>query len=213
MRIKLLSAALLATGIASAATPVDGWYTSFFGGFTYFPENVDIIISGVLRNNSAYTGGYNVGGRIGYQSNPIRYEGEYTYLHGKTNYFNLNNVRQTGVTGYTSGNLFMANIYFDTPEILPSIAPFLGVGIGYASIQTSLNSTGPNGATIFKATDNEFAYQGTIGLTYNFADYYSANFGYRYVATDKANEFGEKVYQAHLVDVGVIYHFDQGNYK
>lgn len=212
MRIKLLSAALLATGMASAATPVDGWYTSFFGGFTYFPENVDIITFGVLRNNSGYKEGYNVGGRVGYQSNPLRYEGEYTYLHGNTNYFSLDTVLQTGVTGYTSGNLFMANIYFDTPEILPSVAPFLGVGIGYAAFQTSLNSTGPNGDTIFKATDQEFAYQGTVGLTFNFADYYSANLGYRYVATDKGNDFG-KIYQAHLVDVGVIYHFDQGKYK
>lgn len=212
MRIKLLSAALLVSGIASAVPPVDGWYTSFMGGFSYFPENVNIISSGGLRNNSAYIQGYNVGGRIGYQSNPIRYEGEYTYLHGNTDYFSVNNVLQTDVTGYTSGNLFMANIYFDTPEILPSVKPYFGAGIGYANIQTILNSAGPNGVTIFKATDNEFAYQGQAGLTFNFADYYSANLGYRYVATDTANNFG-RIYQAHLVDAGVIYHFDRGNYK
>ena len=69
MRITLLSAALLATGIASAATPVDGWYTSVFGGYTYLPDNVSI-------NYFWYTyvtvllliSGYNAGGRIGYKA-------------------------------------------------------------------------------------------------------------------------------------------------
>lgn len=212
MRTTLLTAAILASSMASAATPVDGWYTSFFGGYTYFPENVNIYTPTGYRTNANYTEGYNAGGRIGYQSNPIRYEGEYTYVHGNTDYFNLGIFRQTGVSGYTSGNLFMANIYFDTPEILPSVAPYLGVGIGYAAIQTILNSTGPNGISLFKATDSEFAYQGAIGLNYNFAENYGAQLGYRYVATDKAANFG-KFYQAHLVDVGVTYHFDKGNYK
>ncbi len=212
MRIKLLSAALLASGIVSAAPAVDGWYTSFFGGFTYFPENVDVTTAGVFRNGVEYKEGYNAGGRIGYQSYPLRYEGEYTYLHGNTNYFNLNYVRQNHVTGYTSSNLFMANVYYDTPQILSSVSPFFGVGIGYATLQTALNSYGPLGYTEFSATDREFAYQGTLGLTFNFADYYGANIGYRYVATGKADEFGGN-YSAHLVDVGVIYHFDRGTYK
>jgi opacity protein-like surface antigen len=212
MRIKLLSAALLASGFATAATPVDGWYTSFFGGYNYFMDNVDIITSGVLRNNVAYKEGYNVGGRIGYQSNPIRYEGEYTYIHGNTDYFSVNGTLQTNVTGYTAGNLYMANVYYDFREILPSVAPFAGVGIGYANIQTTLDSEGPNGVTVFKAVDNEFAYQGTLGLTYNFAENYALNIAYRYTATDRASNFG-KVYQAHFGDVGVIYHFDRGFYK
>lgn len=212
MRITLLSAALLATGLASAATPVDGWYTSVFGGYTYLPDNVNTTTFGVLRNDSSYNGGYNAGGRIGFQSNPIRYEAEYTYLSGDTHFFKVNHIRQIGISGNTSANLIMANIYYDCPEMLPAIAPYLGIGIGYAYIQTSLNSTGPDGATYFNASDNEFAYQATVGLTYNFAENYSANLGYRYAATASAGNFGS-MFQAHIANAGVVYHFDKGNYK
>lgn len=212
MRITLFSAALLASGLASAATPVDGWYTSVFGGYTYLPDNVSNYSFGVLRNYVSYGGGYNAGGRIGYQSNPLRYEAEYTYLTANTRYFRINNLVQTGVTGNAFANLLMANIYYDFPEMLPAIAPFLGIGIGYAYLQTSLNSTGPNGITLFKASDNSFAYQGTVGLTYNFAENYALNLAYRYVATRTNDNFG-KDFQAHIANAGVIYRFDQGNYK
>ena len=212
MRIILLSAALLASGLACAATPVDGWYTGVFGGYTYLPNNVSNTTLGVLRNNSSYKDAYNLGARVGYQSNPMRYEAEYTYLNANTNYFNVNNILQTGVSGTATGNLIMANIYYDCPEMLPSVAPYLGAGIGYANLQTILNSTGPNGATFFKASDNEFAYQATLGLTYNFAENYAANLGYRYALTNSASNFG-KVFQAHIANAGVMYRFDKGNYK
>jgi len=106
----------------------------------------------------------------------------------------------------------MANLYFDGPEFLPSVVPFLGVGIGYSQIETTLNSLGPDAVTGFKADGNEFAYQGTVGLTYNFAENYALNLGYRYAATTKSDNFGSN-FQAHMVNAGVVYHFDRGNYK
>ena len=212
MRIILLSAALLATGVASAATPVDGWYTSFFLGYSYLPDNVSNGNYGVLYNASSYGGSYNIGGRIGYQSNPIRYEAEYTYLAAKVRSFNVNYFPQTGVTGNAYANFLMANIYYDTPEILPGIYPFLGVGIGYSNLQTELYSTGPNGYAAFTASDNAFAYQGTVGLTYNFAENYAANISYRYTATGNNSNFG-KAFQAQIANAALIWRFDNGNYK
>lgn len=212
MKISLLTAALLASGIAQAATPVDGWYTSIFGGYTYFPENVDVVSNGLLFNNAEYTQGYNAGGRFGYQSNPIRYELEYTYMSATAKNYTVDTIAQENITGFTSANLVMANLYFDGPEILPSTVPYLGVGIGYAYLQTSLSSTGPTTATYFSAKDNEFAYQGTAGLTYNFAENYALNLAYRYVATNRADNFGS-VFQAHIANAGFVYHFDRGNYK
>jgi opacity protein-like surface antigen len=212
MRIRLFSAALLASSIATAATPVDGWYTSVFGGYTYLPDNISTSNSTIFLNGSAYNGGYNAGGRIGYQSNPLRYELEYTYLHADAKNFDDDYTRQEGVDGFASANLFMANVYYDFPNMLPAISPYLGVGIGYAYLEAELNSLGPLGGAYFKTTDNAFAYQGTAGITYNFAENYAVNFAYRYVATDKPNGFG-KVVQAHIANAGVVYHFDQGNYK
>lgn len=212
MRITLLSAALLATGITSAATPVDGWYTSVFGGYAYIPSNVSNSTLGYFINNVSFNKAYNMGGRIGYKSNPLRYEGEYTFLHANARFLHINSVGQNGVTGYSSANVIMANIYYDTPEMLPDIAPFLGVGIGYANIQDRLESQGPFGITYFTASNNSFAYQGTLGLTYNFAENYAVNLAYRYIATSSSNNLGS-IFQAHIANAGVIYRFDNGNYK
>ena len=212
MRIRLLSAALLATNLAAAATPINGWYSSVFGGYTYLPDNIYNLDNNVFRNNVGYSSGYNVGGRIGYQSNPIRYELEYTYLNANAEDFNLDYIPQTGVTGYSSTNLIMANIYYDFHDILPAISPFLGFGIGYAHLQTALNSIGPDDISNFKVSENAFAYQGTAGLTYNFAENYALNIAYRYVITAEKGNFG-RVYQADIGSVGAVFRFDGANYK
>jgi opacity protein-like surface antigen len=212
MRITLLSAALLATGITFAAAPIDGWYTSVFGGYTFVPDNVDNNALGYYINHSSFTSGYNAGGRIGYKSNPLRYEGEYTFINSSAKYFKINLIGQTGVSGYSQANLAMVNVYYDTPEMLPAITPFLGFGIGYAYVQDKLYSTGPSGNGYFTASNTSFAYQGTAGLTYNFAENYAASLAYRYVATSSSNNLGN-VFQAHIASVGAIYRFDIGNYK
>lgn len=212
MRIRLFTVTLLASTIATAATPVDGWYTNVFGGYTYLPDNISNAASGVFFNGAGYTSGYNVGGRVGYQSNPMRYELEYTYLNATANNFNVNYIGQTGVTGYSSANLAMANVYYDFREILPTLSPFAGAGIGYAFLQARLNSVGPLALTSFSTNENSFAYQGTVGLTYNFAENYALNASYRYVATSSSDGFG-KTFQAHMANIGATYHFDYGNYK
>ncbi len=212
MRFSLFSAALLASGMVAAAAPVDGMYTRVFGGYTYLPDNVSSSFEGLVRNHSSYNGGYNVGGAFGYQSNPLRYEVEYTYLSAGARRFYVNYIEQTGVSGSSSANLLMANIYYDFPELVSTLSPYVGIGLGYAYLQSKLDSTGPNGRTYFDVTANEFAYQATAGLTYNFAENYALHLNYRYVATDSARNFG-KVFQANLASAGVIYRFDQGNYK
>jgi opacity protein-like surface antigen len=212
MRTTLLTTALLVSGITSAATPVDGWYASAFGGYTYVPSHVYLYQYGLFRDNDGYNGGYNAGARYGFQSNPLRYEAEYTYLTANAKHFNVNFQPQTGTTGYTSGNFIMANIYYDTPEMLPAIAPFLGAGIGYGYLKTKLASGGPLGPTYFNDGEGGFAYQGTVGLTYNFAENYAVNVAYRFIATDQIDLFGRS-YTAHLASAGAIYRFDQGNYK
>ncbi len=212
MRVALFSTALLATGIASAAVPINGWYSSLFGGYSDLSSNIHTTRLGQLRSNPSYNDTYNAGARVGFQSNPIRYELEYTYLNGNVTRFNVNNIRQTGVSGHLSGNLIMANLYYDFPELMDTISPFLGVGIGYAFLQASLNSTGPLAATFFKESGNSFAYQGTAGLTFNFSENYAINASYRYAATSSSDRFG-KSFQAQMGDVGVIYRFDCANYK
>jgi len=213
MRITLLSAAFLATGIASAATPVDGWYTGLFGGYTYIPDYVTNNDHGLYMHQATFNNGYNAGGRAGYQSNPIRYEIEYTYLHADLNHYKIEGIHQKDISGFSSDNMIMANIYYDTPEMLPAIVPYLGAGIGYANVKTNININPYNANSYyFETNDGAFAYQGTVGITYNFAENYAANLGYRFVATSHINNLGTS-FEAHIANAGVVYRFDRGNYK
>lgn len=212
MRIAFFSAALIASSASLAATPVQGWYASAFGGYSYIPENVDITRFGIARNNAAYDSGYHAGVRIGYQSNPLRYEGEYTYITANLKKFTVNRIYQWGVNGSTTANLGMANIYYDFPDMVPAVSPFLGVGLGYGWVQGILNSNGPNSLTRFEGESSVFAYQATGGFTYNFAENFAVNIAYRYVGTDRVGELG-KFFQAHLGTVGLIYRFNQSSYK
>lgn len=212
MRIAFFSAALLASGLAAAAVPVDGWYSGIFGGYSYIPDNISVNRFGIARNYASYNGGYHVGGRLGFQSNPLRYEGELTYIQADVSKFYVNDIRQSGVGEDTSAFLGMANVYYDFPEMVPCVSPFIGAGIGYGWVQARLKSTGPYFPTYFKGSDSAFAYQGTAGLTYNFAENYALNLAYRYVGTTRINELG-KVFQANLGTVGVVYRFDEASYK
>ena len=212
MRLALVSLALLATSVADAATPINGWYSSAFGGYTYLPNNINVTNTGLARSNSSYQGGYDAGGSIGYKSNPMRYEGELTYLDANLQKFNINGIPQTGVTGYSNAFIAMANVYYDFDNLVGSLQPYLGGGIGYAWIGGKFRSTGPTGSTQLTVSNTPFAYQATAGLIYNFAENYALSLGYRYVATVHADEFG-KSFQANLANLGVVYRFDGINYK
>ncbi len=210
-KIITVSVCLFVTSL-QAATPIDGWYTSAFGGYSYFENNVATTVNGIFRNIPKYQSGWHAGGRFGYQCNPMRYELEYTYTQGKTYKFHVGGTPQTGVTGKTSASFGMLNVYYDFPDMVPSISPFLGAGIGYAHVEAELNSTGPGTATFFNRSNNVFAYQGTFGGTYNFAENYAVNLAYRYAATDQADALGKR-YQVQMATLGVIYRFERYQYK
>ncbi len=212
MRLAFVSVALLATSVANAAPPIDGWYSSLFGGYTYLPNNINNTLNGLTRSSATYQSGYNAGGSIGYKSNPMRYEGQLTYLSANLDKFKINHIEQKGVRGYSDAVLAFANAYYDFPNLVNALQPFVGIGIGYGWVQAKLNSTGPTVATQFTGSNTKFAYQATAGLTYNFSENYALNIGYRYVATVRADELS-KSFQASLASLGVVYRFNEGNYK
>lgn len=208
MRICVFSAALLTAGLCQAATPVNGWYSSVFGGYTYIAENVTRTYNGLVWDDPTWNSGYNAGARIGFQSNPLRYEAEFTYLNAQLKYFALNDIRQFNASGSTTAAMIMANIYYDFPDMVPAISPFIGLGIGYDRVQATLQSNNiPFGYQHLKATDNLFAYQFTAGLTYNFSENYAVNLAYRYIGTDRSSNLG-KISESNLASAGVIYRFD-----
>lgn len=212
MKSVFFSAALLISGASVAAVPINGWYSSVFGGIAYIPNDLDVITVGHYRSGASYQPGYNAGGRIGFQSYPLRYEAEFTYVSADLKKFSIDSIRQRYVTGKTTAAAGMANVYYDFPDMVPAISPFLGVGIGYAMVDGTFNSRNAFRSTHYKASESAFAYQGTAGITYNFSESYAINIAYRYLATDKIHDLG-KVFQANLGTVGVVYRFDEATYK
>lgn len=200
------------SGAIHAAIPINGWYDSLFGGYAYLPNNLNIHQFNYTYTNASYQSGFDVGANFGYKSNPMRYEGEVTYLKANIDKYSTNYIPQHNVNGYNNALFGMANIYYDFNGIVECIQPFLGVGIGYGWVQTNIDSQGPLYITSFNSSNSAFAYQATAGLTYNFAENYSLNIGYRYIATSHISAFGD-IFQANLANVGATYRFDGNNYK
>ena len=212
MKIGFFSAALLTSSIANAAIPINGWYATVFGGYSYLPNNLSVTHNGYAYSHDAFNSGYNAGGSFGYKSNPLRYEGEFVYINAKVSGFNVNNISQNNVGGSASVPAVMANIYYDFPEFIRSVEPFLGFGIGYSWVSTSFTSQGPLGNISYNPSNTVFTYQGTGGLTFNYNEHFSLDLAYRYFATDKVGNLG-KIFQANLVSVRATYRFDESRYK
>jgi len=213
MKTAFSLAAFLCASLASAATPINGLYSTLSAGYTYTPNNLSMTHQGLVRTDAHYQYGYNAGGSFGYKSNPLRYEGELTYIDSQLDGFRINSTKQTGVRGQNNVVLAMANVFYDLPTLIEPLQPYLGVGLGYSWIKAKFQSAGPNvGATLSDLSNSAFAYQAAAGLTLNFAENYALAFGYRYIATERTNALG-KAFQAHLGNLTAIYRFDGQRYK
>lgn len=218
IRIIFLLGAWSITVVLFAAAPIDGWYTSIAGGFAYLPSNVTNNLNGLLRDKTSYDNGWNGDVSLAYQSYPIRYAAEVTYVSANLATFKINTLKQAQVSGSSTGTFIMLNAYYDFPPMVPSFAPFLGAGIGGGYITAKLNSAGPffpGGPLIlnqFNIHDTVFAYQLTGGITYNFSENYAVNIAYRYIETERASNFN-RVFQAHLATAGAIFRFDEVSYR
>jgi opacity protein-like surface antigen len=203
---------LLMSVASLAATPIDGLYTSMFGGYVYIPGNISYNTGTGTLNSPSYQGGFDAGGSIGYKSNPMRYEGEVTYLKAEVNQFYLDDTLQTTPGGTNEAIFGMANIFYDIPNMNPLLQPYVGAGIGYGWVQARLSALGPSVTTSFSAQNSTFAYQAMAGVTFNFAENYAVSAGYRYLGTSNLSQFGE-IFQVHMINAIATYRFDGNNYK
>ncbi len=199
MRKTLVSALVLASNVLVAATPIDGFYSSAFGGYSMTPTFI----------NHAQTfnqGGYDAGLNFGYKSYPMRYEGEVSYYDSGVNAYSINHRKQTGVRGYDQAVLGLANVYYDLPELIATLQPFIGAGVGFAWAQQNVSSSGPIQVNELNNTKSTFAYQATGGISYHFAENYSLYLAYRFIGTSSVTSFNQ-------ANAGVTYRFDGNSYK
>ena len=212
MKAKLFFSAWLVSQLTMAATPIDGLYGSISGGYTHLPDNLSITNNGFFRNDAEYKTGFNAGTSLGYQSNPLRYEIQLTYFNADLDRFKMNGVRQNNIDGQNHAVTALGNVYYQFQALVEPIQPFVGIGLGYAWIDGKFNAAGPTAVTTYKGSNSVFAYQASGGLTYNFRENWAFNVLYRYLATEKINDFG-KVFQAHNANLELVYRFNECNYK
>lgn len=150
-----------------------------------------------------------IGAQLGYRFDKIRLEGEFFYNSNPYSSITVTNNNQTiftisGNSNELSGNYIegqtntaagMINLYYDLlpPDYIDaSFAPFLGVGVGYASVQNGLDvfiaGTQANQNTIGK-THNNIAGQAMAGVLLFLDDFSYFTLDFRYFTTGTQSQY------------------------
>ncbi len=163
-------------------TGANGWLVAVAGGANYKPEQRFTDRSLQTWNKAQYKWGWNSNVAIGYKYMNWRLEGAVGYL--RNNVDQLKNSSQVS-TSNASGNVNvwtgLLNLYFDF-NTNTGIVPFFGVGAGGVSID--YNSIKANGIqTNFDDRKTAFAYQGILGIGYQFTSHFRIAASYHYLRT------------------------------
>src|SRR6202022_189034 len=159
-----------------------------------------------------FDSGFNVGGRVGYQWGPWRFEEEYNYRRNGLSSFSATNVfgntftsSGANATGQRLSHAIMTNVIYDFTIGWP-VSPHIGAGIGAVDIidSVSLNNTTINnlppgvtqtpnpglvplpqtfGGTFLKGSSWVFGYQAIAGLRYDFNPSVAFDLDFRYLGT------------------------------
>lgn len=114
-----------------------------------------------------------------------------------------------GVDGDGSLLNVMVNGYYDF-DLGSKLTPFIGAGVGWGHVSLDIDlDSGGQTVSVVDDSDNVFAYQGIIGLSYEFTDGVSALASYSYLATsdpefeDSSGVPFDSEYSSHNILVGV----------
>jgi opacity protein-like surface antigen len=184
--------------LSLAAADQPGPYFSGFLG-TSFARNATV--SGFDSFNSAsfndrvkFDPGVYLGGSGGYDFGFLRLEGELSYRNAPIDTVtDSSGGRLRNVDGGLGAFATMFNVFFDLHN--PSrITPYLGGGIGFATLHLSDTSGFDNAGRIQlydDSNDTVFASQVGAGVDIAITNRFSLDLGYRYFVTDKANFEGD----------------------
>ncbi len=88
------------------------------------------------------------------------------------------------------------------------IHPYIGFGLGVALHEAELDVTILSNRVNLEGDDTVFAYQGLVGLSYDFTDAVGSQIGYRYLGTSEfEDQSTTATYQTHGFEFGVSYRF------
>ena len=198
-----LIALMLANTSVFALNPVQGWYGGLILGVSMQPTNTFTFVTPISTlepKTASLTRSIlgDVGGQIGYRCNHFRVEGELLYNNNPYDTLTVGNVvinspsTSSGlrVQGDTNTGAFMANGFYDiyTPnqDNLSQVVPYVGVGVGYAYVQNSIQFYNnevlvPNGS--IKKSYSGPAGQIILGTSYFMDDFTTFGLDVRYFTT------------------------------
>lgn len=208
MKIVFFLVSFLVCIIAQAAVPAEGWYSGLMLSGTNLSGLKFNLFNPLTRRTEfsqiSYKPAIGGGGQIGYRYSKARFEMQFYYdnntinrvligdlsLYPTSNYLGLNG------TGNTRFFAAMFNVFY---EIYPEdreirLAPYLGLGIGYASINNSYCLFRLERELIAR---NESASapmgQAIAGINYFFTDSCSAGVDFRYMSTPNHQQLNSSV--------------------
>ncbi|MFZ5533268.1 MAG: outer membrane protein [Pseudomonadota bacterium] len=219
MRIQLISAMALGTlAISPSLQAAEGPYVAARGSYIMtddadwiFGSNFGPVPAGgnVI---SKFEDGYGVGVALGMKlPSRFRVEGELLWQENDIDSGRLGPV-QLAVLGGLNGDVGvwggMVNGYYDFLE--GPLVPFIGVGVGYTQVDAKVNL---GDISVIDDDDTVLAYQGILGVSYDFMPNLQGVLAYRYLSLDDPqfkDQAGGKVdmeYDSQSVDVGLRYSF------
>lgn len=200
-------AILTATIPAHADDHSDSWYVSGSGDITK-PQNSTI--SGTSTGKVDY--GFSSGGdmALGYQAGPVRGELELGYHALGIKNTTVGAGPETSASGDMKIPTLMANGYYDFHNS-SRFTPYVGGGLGVAHLEFPTNLGFGNTSS----TDNRFAYQGMVGVSYTPESLPATNWslGYRYLGTSApqfktaTGSISAESLKTNSVELGLRYHF------
>jgi len=182
------------------------FYGGVYGGYVW-PQDMTWQSESTGEN---ITLGIENGGLIGFkfgfilpQARMIALELDYHHLF-ETNYGPGGNSQVS-----ESGDIFLDNFFFNLILRYPRgwVRPFVGVGIGFSSVNFSNAETVGGGSFYQEEYETSFAWQFLGGLNFQIAPNLSADLTYRYFGTDPHLAFVDVEYRASMVSLGLNFHF------
>lgn len=205
--LKLAGTILTLSALAfanSANSKEGGWYLGVSGDLTVAQDSdLKDSVAGTIEYD--LSGGGNI--HAGYVlSDYLRLELEGGYHSLEFDRISASGVTNTDPSGSFKVTSIMANGYYDMPNST-SFTPYIGVGLGGAYLKLNRDT----GLGNSEDSDNEFAYQAMVGVSYSPKTMPSTDWsiGYHYLGVSEPDFGTIKLdnLHTHSLQVGMKYHF------
>ena len=171
---------------SSAQAQNKGYYVSGNAGVTLLSD-AKLETNNIEFGDYSSNLGFNVGAALGYNFGSFRLEGEVAYHRNEMDEITQNPVLVTcspncvePINGYISAISYMINGYYDFHLANSGLVPYLGAGLGAATVIVNDKQLSGNNDDIV------FAYQIAGGVGYKINPKMTLTAGYRYFATTES---------------------------